>query len=401
MSFVKLFFVSVAVTILIFNSVSALTNECEKKCRLSFPAKNPTDNGVDNCERGCRLFLLVDGVTKPKDQTESESMTNCKHSCEDSFDKVKDKSEPIAACQSGCEFQKSESPKSVKISKIEESKEDNENNVVVPFLTIQLPNMFDDIDMDLGLPSWASDMRKSMDEMHKRMMTWMKNGLSDDKLFSGDLKNDMMSKPNPLDQFFDSSNFEILDSSSSNADKSNDGNFGGNRVFEIEIIGPYQLDSAQINGLDFKEELEPPRLPEEGLKTRQDAESIYLDFICKRDSREMSWSDLVSCIHHRMRTPRWLTVATISLSIIFILWLCLVIPNNAPKQKVKKEKEVFLVSANAKEKEALSFVSIRMSNGLPNDLPPSYEEIANLQVKLEPVHQSTTPSEEKTKSTKI
>jgi hypothetical protein len=51
--------------------------------------------------------------------------------------------------------------------------------------------MFDDIDMDLGLPSWASDMRKSMDEMHKRMMTWMKNGLSDDKLFSGDLKNDM------------------------------------------------------------------------------------------------------------------------------------------------------------------------------------------------------------------
>jgi hypothetical protein len=62
---------------------------------------------------------------------------------------------------------------------------------------------------------------------------------------------------------------------------------------------------------------------------------------------------------------------------------------------------VFLVSANAKEKEALSFVSIRMSNGLPNDLPPSYEEIANLQVKLEPVHQSTTPSEEKTKSTKI
>ncbi len=49
----------------------------------------------------------------------------------------------------------------------------------------------------------------------------------------------------------------------------------------------YFQDSAQINGLDFKEELEPPRLPEEGLKTRQDAESIYLDFICKRDSREM------------------------------------------------------------------------------------------------------------------
>jgi hypothetical protein len=39
-----------------------------------------------------------------------------------------------------------------------------------------------------------------------------------------------------------------------------------------------------------------------------------------------------------MRTPRWLTVATISLSIIFIIWLCLVIPNNAPKQRVRMEK---------------------------------------------------------------
>jgi hypothetical protein len=36
---------------------------------------------------------------------------------------------------------------------------------------------------------------------------------------------------------------------------------------------------------------------------------------------------------------------------------------------------------------------------LPNDLPPSYEEIANLQVRLEPVHQN--PTEEETKSTKI
>lgn len=63
-----------------------------------------------------------------------------------------------------------------------------------------------------------------------------------------------VSKPNPLDQFFDSSNFEILDSSSSNADKSNDGNFGGNRVFEIEIIGPYQLVNlfpSQLNNFDL------------------------------------------------------------------------------------------------------------------------------------------------------
>ncbi len=59
--------------------------------------------------------------------------------CEDSFDKVKDKSGPIAACQSGCEFQKSESTKSEKISNNEKAKEeDKEKNVVVPFLTIQV-----------------------------------------------------------------------------------------------------------------------------------------------------------------------------------------------------------------------------------------------------------------------
>ena len=32
--------------------------------------------------------------------------------------------------------------------------------------------------------------------------------------------------------------------------------------------------------------------------------------------------------------PRWLTAATISLGIIFALWLCLTIPQNAPRQRV-------------------------------------------------------------------
>jgi hypothetical protein len=37
----------------------------------------------------------------------------------------------------------------------------------------------------------------------------------------------------------------------------------------------------------------------------------------------------------------------------------------------------------AKEKEAQSFVTIRMAgSGLATDLPPSYDEIANLQVPL-------------------
>ena len=43
----------------------------------------------------------------------------------------------------------------------------------------------------------------------------------------------------------------------------------------------------------------------------------------------------------RMGLPRWLTAATISLGIVFIIWLCLVIPHNAPKQKVKNTKVMY------------------------------------------------------------
>ena len=45
----------------------------------------------------------------------------------------------------------------------------------------------------------------------------------------------------------------------------------------------------------------------------------------------------MSCLHAKVGVPRWLTAATISLGIIFSLWLCLVIPSTAPRrqQKVK------------------------------------------------------------------
>lgn len=385
--------VSLVIVLLTLSPIFAEDSDCVKKCRDYYPPQTAkAGNAIESCERGCRLFLLIDGVAKPKDQPDDDTLKTCKHSCEDSFENVKDKSEALSACQSGCGFQK---PVKSGIDKTVAAKE--KNTLTVPFLSIELPDMFDNME-EMKFPIWAQDMRKSMNEMHNRMMGWMKTNFNNDKdnFFTKEI-NDMMSKPNPLDQFLDSRNFEILDSNS--LKKNDESNLGGNRVFEIEIIGPYQLDSAQINGFDFKEELESPKLPDEGLKTRQDAETIYLDHICQRDSREMSWSDLVSCIHHRMRTPRWLTVATICLSIIFIIWLCLVIPSNAPKQRVNNNQDVFLVG-NAKEKEALSFVSIRMANSsLSNDLPPSYDEAANLQVKLEPVHQPL--SQEETKSTKI
>ncbi len=44
-------------------------------------------------------------------------------------------------------------------------------------------------------------------------------------------------------------------------------------------------DTSRIN---FKNDyLEEPKLPEEGLKTRADAEYVYLDGVCQRDSKDL------------------------------------------------------------------------------------------------------------------
>jgi hypothetical protein len=43
---------------------------------------------------------------------------------------------------------------------------------------------------------------------------------------------------------------------------------------------------------------------------------------------------------------------------------------------------------SAKEAESLNIVSVGNKAGfLPMDLPPAYDDVANLKVKLEPVHQ--------------
>lgn len=82
----------------------------------------------------------------------------------------------------------------------------------------------------------------------------------------------------------------------------------------------------------------------------------------------------------RLGMPRWVMTATLCIGIIFLLWLCLVIPNNAPKQRVKK-------NINTKEAEAtLAVVTVDTKNNYAKDLPPAYEEVANLSVQLEPVH---------------
>lgn len=116
-----------------------------------------------------------------------------------------------------------------------------------------------------------------------------------------------------------------------------------------------------------------PKLPEHGLRSRD-------HHMCHMDNKLIKWSDWVSCLHMRLGMPRWVMTATLCIGIIFLLWLCLVIPNNAPKQRVKK-------NINTKEAEAtLAVVTVDTKNNYAKDLPPAYEEVANLSVQLEPVH---------------
>ena len=97
------------------------------------------------------------------------------------------------------------------------------------------------------------------------------------------------------------------------------------------------------------------------------------------------WSDWASCLHFKLGVPRWVMTTSICMGIIFLLWLCLVIPSNAPKQRVKATTPD--VVNNAKEIEAMAVVSGK-KEALAQDLPPSYDDVTNLSVKLEPVHET-------------
>merc|ERR1712212_489196 len=122
-------------------------------------------------------------------------------------------------------------------------------------------------------------------------------------------------------------------------------------------------------------------------KYRAMAEEEYLDDnSCS--SHHLKWSDWVACLHAKVGVPRWLTAATISLGIVFSVWLCLVIPSSAPKQRlralvIKTEKPSAAVAkakeaeaaaaAKAKEAEAAGFDAKDYVVAVVNvDMPPTY-----------------------------
>merc|ERR1712129_70150 len=105
-----------------------------------------------------------------------------------------------------------------------------------------------------------------------------------------------------------------------------------------------------------------------------------------------------NCLHLKLGVPRWLMTTSICMGIIFLLWLCLVIPSNAPKQRVKATTPDIIptnpkeIEANAKKVESMTIVVSEKKDNLSQDLPPAYDEVANLSVQLEPVHETKKKS---------
>merc|ERR1712165_271045 len=86
------------------------------------------------------------------------------------------------------------------------------------------------------------------------------------------------------------------------------------------------------------------------------------------NSDHLKWSDWVACLHARVGVPRWLTAATISLGIVFSVWLCLVIPSAAPaKAKEAEAASKACEAAGVDPKTVVSVVRV--------DLPPSYGDV--------------------------
>lgn len=198
--------------------------------------------------------------------------------------------------------------------------------------------------------------------------------------------NDMLSHENPMDKLgVDNDQVEV---------------FGTDPEKLTKELDKFIADSDPWGITNELLDLEGPKLPETGLKSRHLDEShrqrtnfeelfkeqqhqprfIYVDApnVCAQEKSKMSWGDWFNCLHVRMGLPNWLLVSTVSLGVIFTLWLCLVIPSNPPKQKVKAARVP--KNVNVKELEANGHIAtIIMPPPAADlekvDLPPSYDDL--------------------------
>merc|ERR1719186_1715392 len=225
---------------------------------------------------------------------------------------------------------------------------------------------------------------------------------------------DALEHANPMDTHFNSNDVEVFHDEDEDIVKTNDA-----EVTEVESEKVEKEPVMDVRGLEEQEpELpklesvedfsakeypflsvlrntveENERISQQILsKYRSMAEEEYLDDnSCS--SHHLKWSDWVACLHAKVGVPRWLTAATISLGIVFSVWLCLVIPSSAPKQRlralvIKAEKPSAAVAkakeaeaaasaatatAKAKEAEAAGFDAKDYVVAVVNvDMPPTY-----------------------------
>lgn len=217
---------------------------------------------------------------------------------------------------------------------------------------------------------------------------------------------DALEHENPMDMHFNSNDVEVFhteDKPTGSAVKSTGDEIASEPVMDVWAVdddneAPKEPELKAGESVEFQ----PKNLPflavlrntvEENEKMSQQllqryrtlAEQEYRDdYTCNSD--HLKWSDWVACLHARVGVPRWLTAATISLGIVFSVWLCLVIPSAAPKQRIRalviKTEKPSAALAKAKEAEAASKaceaagVDPKMVVSVVRvDLPPSYGEV--------------------------
>lgn len=413
---------------------------CRSKCLQQFK-----EQALDACNKGCDNYKAAyhyDDIIDDHDKNDSLSL--CQHSCEDSFVGADDKQLKLTWCHQGCDNAISKQevevsrPKNLidlvfgggdDLFKALEGNDDHRHGGLT--ISFGMPRMvFDKNNDDFGLMNGhMGHMFRRMNSQMNQMLSSMKSSMSSmmtkdpfqdmPALGSGSggkmyimesgpgyheektydigpngkmtlIKNDMIDRNNPLDeQNMEENDVEVFEPKTDNEVWNQIDQQLAKMIVEKEEeeesrqTNPKMINIEPIFHTIDRKMVEGPRLPETGLRSRD---------LCYSHSQNMKWSDWASCLHFKLGVPRWVMTTSICMGIIFLLWLCLVIPSNAPKQRVKASTTPDVINAkeieaNAKEVEAMTVVSEKKEN-LTQDLPPAYDDVANLSVQLEPVHET-------------
>jgi len=214
---------------------------------------------------------------------------------------------------------------------------------------------------------------------------------------------DALEHENPLEENFVDSNVEIIKPESVEQEKEADVVVGEKKVEkeeEKEMVQegeevPQPLVEVIEPELKAEEEAERNQFLSVIRNSIEDSDRRKQEYISQFrnaymddnscSSEHIRWSDWVACVHTRLGVPRWLTAATIAFGIIFSVWMCLVIPSSAPKQRIREltiqklsrpsaavSKE--MTAAEAKEAEATASREPVVAV-IKVDLPPSYVDV--------------------------